>query len=284
MEDEDNENLEVVNQDDTTDDAETTATENTDTTSAEENVDTSNEENKDLKVESKSLKNLMKEHPEYQKEMNTWMKNRIDREKNKVKRDFAPLVNVLKAGTGKEDINDITKSLEEFYESQGVKINKSYDEYDTQLLAKAKAKLIIDEGYDSILEATNDLIKNKDKMSAEDKIIFMQLADERKKIESIKELKSIGVKDEVLNNEDFINFTKKFNSNVSIRDIYEMYKKTIPQKEVAKPIGSMKSTTSGKEAIKEQYSKEEAEKYTREELDKNPKLFQAILKSMPSWK
>lgn len=266
--------------DDTTEDAETTATENTETTTAEDNVGASTE----VKEDAKSLKDLIKEHPEYQEEINKLMKDRISRERNKAKREYTPLVDVLKAGTGKEDINDITKSLEEFYESQGVKINKSYDEYDTQLLAKAKAKLIIDEGYDSILEATNDLIKNKDKMSAEDKIIFMQLADERKKIESIKELKSIGVKDEVLNNEDFINFTKKFNSNVSIRDIYEMYKKTIPQKEVAKPIGSMKSTTSGKEAIKEQYSKEEAEKYTREELDKNPKLFQAILKSMPSWK
>lgn len=280
MEDEDNENLEVVNQDDTTEDAETTATENTETTTAEDNVGASTE----VKEDAKSLKDLIKEHPEYQEEINKLMKDRISRERNKAKREYAPLVDVLKAGTGKENLDDITKTLEDFYTEQGIKINKSYDEHELELLGKAKAQEIIDEGYGSIVDATEDLLKNKDKMSEMDKIIFTKLAEERKKIESVKELKSIGVKDEVLNNEDFINFTKKFNSNVSIRDIYEMYKKTIPQKEVAKPIGSMKSTTSGKEAIKEQYSKEEAEKYTREELDKNPKLFQAILKSMPSWK
>ena len=52
--------------DDTTEDAETTATENTETTTAEDNVGASTE----VKEDAKSLKDLIKEHPEYQEEIN----------------------------------------------------------------------------------------------------------------------------------------------------------------------------------------------------------------------
>jgi hypothetical protein len=48
-------------------------------------------------------------------------------------------------------------------------------------------------------------------------------------------------------------------------------------------MGSMKHTAV-ESAVKEYYSPDEAKKFSKAELDKNPALFNAIMSSMAKWK
>ena len=126
--------------------------------------------------------------------------------------------------------------------------------------------------------------KGVEKMTTREKYLFKNLAEERKNQEAIKELKSIGVGDEILNDSNFKNFANKFDSSkTTTKEIYEMYKKMLPPKEVPKPIGSMKNSDSSADVVKDFYTKEEAAKFTKADFDKNPKLFKAVCDSMPRW-
>jgi hypothetical protein len=72
-----------------------------------------------------------------------------------------------------------------------------------------------------------------------------------------------------------------FNPNTPIADIYNLYTKTQPKKEV-RTMGSMKQQTVDK-GVKDFYSFEEASKFTTEDFDKNPELYNAVKKSMLKW-
>ena len=56
-----------------------------------------------------------------------------------------------------------------------------------------------------------------------------------------------------------------------------------PKKEI-RTMGSLKNTPQTDTGVKEFYSKEEALKFTKEDLDKNPELFKAVSNSMLKWK
>ena len=84
----------------------------------------------------------------------------------------------------------------------------------------------------------------------------------------------------MLSDKSFNDFRKMFNSNVPIKDIYEMYSKSKPKPKVENP-GSMKSGLN--KTVKDFYTYEEASKITREELDKNPELVKIIEASMSKW-
>lgn len=106
-------------------------------------------------------------------------------------------------------------------------------------------------------------------MTTREKYLFRELANERKNQEAIKELKSIGVGDEILNDSNFKDFANKFDpSRTTTKEIYEMYKKMLPPKEAPKPIASMKNSDSSADVIKDFYTKDEASKFTRADLIK----------------
>ena len=69
---------------------------------------------------------------------------------------------------------------------------------------------------------------------------------------------------------------------MSLKDKYSMYLKFQPKKEV-ETIGSMKNNTSDNKKVKEFYTHEEASKFTKEDLDRNPELLKAIENSMTKW-
>ena len=79
-------------------------------------------------------------------------------------------------------------------------------------------------------------------MTDKEKLIYLKLDDEKKILDARKELKSIGAKDEILNDSKFNEFADKFaGSKFSMKEIYEMYMKENKPKEEATPIGSMKN-------------------------------------------
>ena len=198
-------------------------------------------------------------------------------------RKYGNLENVLRAGTGEDDIDKITDAFTNFYETKkGIQIPKTPQLSDRQVevLANDEANTIIDAGYDEITEELNRLSEiGFDNMSKSDKVIFMKLKGEADRITNERELKSIGVSELP---DDFKDFSNKLNPNLSMKEKYEMYVKLNPTKK-GEPIGSMKSNTVKDTGVKEFYTYEEASKFTRADYDKNPALFKAVENSMSKW-
>lgn len=198
---------------------------------------------------------------------------------------YGELETVLRAGMGKEDIGEITEDLRKFYGSKKIKIDKKpeYSAKDIEALAKADADEIIGYGYDEVVDEVDRLTKiGAANMSARDKAVFKILAEHRQNAENTRELSSIGVTEDVYNSREFKEFRGKFNANTPIKDIYDIYTKTLPKKEIKNP-GSMKSTTPADNGVKDFYSFEEAKKFTTKDFDKNPELYKAVMASMAKW-
>ena len=200
-------------------------------------------------------------------------------------RKYGDLEEVLKAGTGEEDVGKITDSFRDFYAKKGIQFREkpSYTDADVGVLAKADADEIIRSGYDEVVEETDRLASiGAANMTAREKATFTALAEYRQGVERGKELSKIGVTEDVYKSKEFTEFASNFKPTTPITEIYNIYAKTQPKKEI-KTMGSMKHTAV-ESAVKEYYSPEEAKKFSKEELDKNPALYNAIMNSMAKWK
>ena len=210
-------------------------------------------------------------------------KNAKKNAERKIRRDFerkyGELENVLRAGTGIEDIEDITSTFTDFYTNKGkvIPTRNNYNENDLRILASAEADDIISSGFEEVVEEVDRLAdKGLENMNQREKIVFQKLATYRQSKERENELASIGVNREVLDNTDFNKFASQFNSNVPIKDVYTMWTKTQPQKKVEQ-MGSMKNTTPNK--VKDYYTEAEISKLTLDDLN-NPDVWNAVRKSM----
>ena len=120
-------------------------------------------------------------------------------------------------------------------------------------------------------------------MSAREKARFKILAEHRHAKELGNKLAEIGVTEEEYNSPEFKEFRGMFDKNTPIEKVYETFRKTQPKKEI-KTAGSMKTTVSTDNGIKDYYSPEEVRKFTKKDFDENPALFKAVCDSMPRWK
>lgn len=211
------------------------------------------------------------------------------RTKAKVEKDYqrkyGGLEEVLKAGTGKESVEEMTDTFAEFYRGKGVNIPQkpSYSDKDIEVLAKAEANEIINAGYEEVVEEVDRLAAlGAAKMTAREKALFRVLAEHRQGAERGRELSKIGVTEDVYNSQEFREFAGKFNPDTPITDVYNIYRQTQPKKDI-KPMGSMKNTNNGDKGVKDFYSVEEARKFTKKDFDENPALFAAVEKSMHKW-
>ena len=225
-----------------------------------------------------------------QSELNEIVKGAKARAKAQVRKEYdrkyGNLTNVLKAGTGKESVEEMTDAFAKFYEGKGIKISRepNYTDKDIEVLATAEANEVIRLGYDEVVDEVERLADlGVENMTPREKLYFKALAEHRQKTERQNELSKIGVTDEVFNSKEFQDFAKQFNSTTPIADIFNIYNKMQPKKEI-KPMGSMKNSNSGDSGVKDFYTPEEARRFTRKELDSNPALFAAIEKSMQKWK
>jgi hypothetical protein len=225
-----------------------------------------------------------------QEEVDAIVGKRIARKEAMIRKEYdrkyGELENVLRAGTGKESVEEMTDTFSKFYESKGITIRKEpqYSEKDLKTLAKAEADEIISNGFEEVIDEVDRLAEiGVEKMTPREKAVFEVLARHRANTEKNNELSKIGITKEVYESAEFKEFSSQFNSNVPISKVYDLYNKTQPKKE-HKTMGSMKNTDSADNGIKEYYSPEEARKFTRKELDENPKLVENIMKSMREWK
>ena len=160
----------------------------------------------------------------------------------------------------------------------------AYNDADTAILARAEADDIIRAGYDEVVEEVDRLsalgIEN---MTAREKAVFKVLAEHRHKTEDARELAGIGVTEDVYNSDDFRTFSAKFNPATPVREIYDLYHKTRAKQDI-QPMGSMKNPAPRDAEVKDFYTVEEARKFSRADFDRNPKLFEAVQRSMTKWK
>ena len=264
------------------------ATENVEEQTTEESV----EGGEDESVESTDVENTEvveePQEPTFTKEqVDEMVAKKLARKEAKIRREYEKKYGraetVLKAGLQKDNFEDAVTELENYYKEEGVQIpTYQYSERDTEILAKAEAEEIIDSGYDDLVEEVDRLAGiGVENMSKRDRIIFQRLAEERKKVEEERELKSLGIGKDTDTN-DFKEFSKKLNPSLSMKDKYEMYLKFKPAPKV-ETIGSMKNTKEKDSGVKDFYTRDEALKFTKSDFDKNPELYKAVEKSMLKW-
>jgi hypothetical protein len=233
--------------------------------------------------------------PEQQEE--TFTKTQVDemiakklaRKEAKIRKDYekkyGKLENVLRAGTGKEDLEEITTTFADFYTNKGIDIPKepTYSDRDVEILARAEADDIISNGFDEVVEEVDRLAKiGVANMTPREKATFQRLAEYRQNEEARKELAKIGVGDKVLQDTEFVEFSNKLNPSLSMKEKYEIYLQVKPKPKV-EPMGSMKNNTNNDSGVKDFYTRDEALKFTKKDFDKNPALYKAVEQSMSKW-
>ena len=115
-------------------------------------------------------------------------------------RKYGRLEEVLKAGTGKDSVEEVTDTFEQFYQKKGIQFptKPAYSDSDIEVLANADAAEIIRGGYEEVVEEVDRLADiGVANMTPREKVLFKALADYRNNTERIKELTKIGVAEDV---------------------------------------------------------------------------------------
>lgn len=230
---------------------------------------------------------------DFNKKLDEVLAKKIARKEAKIRREYEEkyaddleLAYITKHGIGIEDTKEAKTQMSNFYKSKNIDIpqyQRSYTQREEELLANAEAQDIISSGYDELVEEVDRLAEiGVDNMTPREKLVFTKLAAERKNQEALKDLASIGVGKEALDDKEFIDFSNKLNPSLSVKEKYEMYSKIKPKPKVEQ-MGSMKGTNVKDTGVKDKYTYEESLKFTKEDYDKNPKLFEAVCKSMLEW-
>ena len=217
-------------------------------------------------------------------ELDKMLAERYNRGRRKAEKEsrkkYGKIENILKSGLEVDNLADAEEKLEKFYTEQGVKIPSysDYDDDDIRTLANKDAEDIISEGemaVESELRRLSDL--GNDKMSKREKAMFKTLYQSHKESKERQELEEIGVGTDLLDSEDFKDFTKKLNTNLTLKEKYEFYKQTHPTQKV-EPIGSMNNTEAGN-SFKDSYTPEEISKLSLDDLS-DDRVWDAVRKSM----
>ena len=112
--------------------------------------------------------------------------------------------------------------------------------------------------------------------------MFRTLATHRQKHERNHEFGKMGISEDVYNSDDFQKFVGMFDPKTPVKQICEVYQKTIPKKNI-KPAGSMVTEEPTDNGVKDFYTFEEARKFTKKDFDNNPALYKRVQESMRKW-
>ena len=224
---------------------------------------------------------------EFNAKLDEVLGKKIARKEAKIRKEYdkkySALEEVLKAGTGKETVEEITDTFTDFYKKKGIEVRNTpkYSARDEEVLAKAEAEEIISYGYDEVVEEVERLAKlGVANMTPRDKAVFKVLAEHRQNAERSKELSGLGVTEAEY--KEFSEFAGKFNANTPTRDIYDIYRKMKPKKNI-QTMGSMTNKSSDEGTVKDFYTRDEALQFTKKDFDKNPALYKAVTESMTKW-
>lgn len=257
-----------------------------------ENVDTQTTEELGEGIELTDTTDSIEEEKEEvrtftQDELDEIVRKRLARKEREFQKELSKYKSteeVLKKGLNATDITDAESKLRDFWGNEGIElpepVRPGLTDNEIKILANAEADDIISSG-DAEYEANKLADKGYDKMNPREKAIFEKLAEHLTREKKINELKSIGVKSDVLDSQDFKDFASKFNTNTSIKDVYELYSQTHREKKQAEKMGSM--ITDKPNTTKDFYTLDEISKLTEDDLE-DPNVWEAVRKSMTSLK
>lgn len=218
------------------------------------------------------------------------IRDRVKREREVNERfsKYQRLESILKAGLGVNDLDEAISKTSEFYKEQGVNIPSvdekysSLNERDMIVLAKADAQDIMECGEKEMEYEANRIADiPRDKRTLRERVMFDELCRELVSIRNVRELKDKGYDVKVLESDEFKEFSRDINK--PIVDVYEMFSRLNGfVKQAPKSPGSAKTSVAN-ESVKEFYTPEEARKFSEEDLIRNPKLEEAIERSMLRW-
>ena len=225
-----------------------------------------------------------------QEEVDEMVGKRLARREAKIRKEYdrkyGQLEEVLRAGTGKENVEEMTDTFRQFYQKKGIQFPQkpAYSDSDIEVLANAEAAEIIRGGFEEVVEEVDRLASlGVENMTPREKKVFKALAEHRQNTERGKALSQMGVTQEEYSSKEFQDFARKFSSTTPITEVFDIYRKTQPKKEI-KTMGSMKNTDSTDNGVKDFYTPEEVRKIPRSEYYKNPALQKAVEDSMLKWK
>ena len=257
----------------------------------EEELEQENEVQDEEESEEVEEDDSEEEVPEYTKsQVKKMMEKRLGRMSNSYQKKEERLLSVLKAGGFEgNNLDELTEELISNYKEEGIEIpeyrsnSNGLSDREQEALAKLDAEEIIEMGdlamenrFAELYEKPNRTLREEKEMEA--------IGREASLKNARKELTKLGLDAEkMLNDDKFIEFASEMSSDVSIGKIVKYYQKIngdLPQK--PKSTGSVKSKGSNS-AVKDFYTPEEAQQFTRKELDENPALYKAICDSMTKW-
>ena len=163
-----------------------------------------------------------------QEEVDAMMGKRVARTEAKIRREYerkyGDLTDVLKAGTGKEDVGEITNTFRDFYTKKGIQFTQkpNYNDDDAKVLAKHDAEAIISGGFEDVVEEVDRLADlGIENMTSREKALFKTLAEHRQSKERGMKLSEMGVTEEEYESKDFKDFASQFNANIPIDKVYD---------------------------------------------------------------
>ena len=208
---------------------------------------------------------------------------RAARKEAKVRKEYESkyggLFDVLKAGTGFETVEEMTAAFKEHYEGKGVTFSSKPELSDREIavLANADADEIIQSGIEEVIEEADRLKKiGMENLSSRERLTFAKLAAYVDATEAQRAFAEIGVGKDVYESAEFKEFFALFEgSKTPPKKIYELYTKSLPDKEI-NTVGSLIQQAP---AEKEFYSPEEIAKLSEKDLA-DPKVWEKVRRSM----
>lgn len=248
-----------------------------------EDIETEKTQERDIEAEIEERANKLFEE-KVEERLIRDRRARESREKEEL-RKYKYLEDIVKAGTGTNNLDEAIKETADFYKGNGLDIPEysSNSEEDERILGQARANKFIDLGYEDMEEEANRIANiPRDQRTVREAEEFNILCAELTRRNNIKELKAKGYDSDVLETNEFKEFSSQFNDKVDISKVYEIYNKLKGNK-VEKPYspGSAKSTAQVKQ-IKDYYSPDDFDKLTDEDLN-NPKIMEIVDKSRLQW-
>lgn len=251
----------------------------------EELTDTSEEAEESVE-KVKTLREILKEHPEYQKELNDKIiKPRLDRKDREFQKEMSKYKrtrDLLNASFESDDLDYINESMETYLKENGIDVpeykNSGLSEEEYEILGNAEANKIIELGEDAIIDELDRLkAYDYEDLSQKEKYTYKKLYEKLDENKNIDELEKNGVDLSILKDVKFNQFKNKFSKGTSLLEIVNMYNKFSDSDAKPAKIGSLKSN-SEKEG-KEFYTDKEISKLSLDDLDK-PGVWEAVRNSM----
>jgi uncharacterized protein YfbU (UPF0304 family) len=118
-----------------------------------------------------------------QEEVDAMMGKRVARTEAKIRKEYerkyGDLEEVLKAGTGKDNVEEMTDTFRQFYEKKGIQISKkpNYSDEDIRVLAQADADEFIRGGYEDVVEEVVVPVKQPRKFEAMEGVMCRSIVD-----------------------------------------------------------------------------------------------------------